>query len=32
MIDIDTSMTSGCVTSRDGTPIGYLKTGRARPS
>jgi pimeloyl-ACP methyl ester carboxylesterase len=28
MIDIGTSMTSGRVTSRDGTPIGYLKTGR----
>jgi pimeloyl-ACP methyl ester carboxylesterase len=28
MIDIDTSMTSGRVTSRDGTPIGYLRTGR----
>ena len=28
MFDIGTSMTSGCVTSRDGTPIGYLKTGR----
>ena len=28
MIDIGTSMTSGHVTSRDGTPIGYLKTGR----
>jgi pimeloyl-ACP methyl ester carboxylesterase len=28
MNDIDTSMTTGRVTSRDGTPIGYLKTGR----
>jgi len=28
MIDTGTSMTSGRVTSRDGTPIGYLKTGR----
>ncbi|HEY3647241.1 MAG TPA: alpha/beta hydrolase [Streptosporangiaceae bacterium] len=28
MIDIGTPMTSGRVTSRDGTPIGYLKTGR----
>src|SRR5690349_24767484 len=28
MTDLDTSMTSGRVTSRDGTPIGYLKTGR----
>ena len=28
MIDTDTSMTSGRVTSRDGTPIGYLRTGR----
>jgi pimeloyl-ACP methyl ester carboxylesterase len=28
MIDIGTSMTTGHVTSRDGTPIGYLKTGR----
>src|SRR5215475_2936657 len=28
MNDIGPSMTSGRVTSRDGTPIGYLKTGR----
>ena len=28
MIDTGTSMTSGRVASRDGTPIGYLKTGR----
>ncbi|MGH3200288.1 MAG: alpha/beta fold hydrolase [Streptosporangiaceae bacterium] len=28
MIDTGTSMTSGRVTSRDGTAIGYLKTGR----
>ena len=28
MTDFDPSMTSGRVTSRDGTPIGYLKTGR----
>ena len=28
MTEIDTPMTSGRVTSRDGTPIGYLKTGR----
>jgi pimeloyl-ACP methyl ester carboxylesterase len=28
MTDFDTSMTCGRVTSRDGTPIGYLKTGR----
>jgi pimeloyl-ACP methyl ester carboxylesterase len=28
MFDIGTSMTSGRVTSRDGTSIGYLKTGR----
>jgi pimeloyl-ACP methyl ester carboxylesterase len=28
MTDFDTPMTSGRVTSRDGTPIGYLKTGR----
>jgi len=28
MTNVDTSMTSGRVTSRDGTPIGYLKTGR----
>ena len=28
MTNIDTPMTSGRVTSRDGTPIGYLKTGR----
>ena len=28
MIDTDTSMASGRVTSRDGTAIGYLRTGR----
>lgn len=28
MIDIDTSMSSGRVVSRDGTSIGYLRTGR----
>src|SRR5213596_1169214 len=28
MTNVGTSMTSGRVTSRDGTPIGYLKTGR----
>src|ERR1700750_2415425 len=28
MIDTGTSMTSGRVTSRDGPPMGYLKTGR----
>jgi len=28
MTDFDTSMTSGRVISRDGTPIGYLRTGR----
>ena len=28
MTDTGTPMTSGRVTSRDGTPIGYLKTGR----
>jgi pimeloyl-ACP methyl ester carboxylesterase len=28
MIDTDTPVTSGRVTSRDGTPIGYLRTGR----
>ncbi len=28
MIDTGTSMTSGRVVSRDGTPIGYLKAGR----
>ena len=28
MIETDTTMTSGGTVSRDGTPIGYLKTGR----
>src|SRR6185295_3403762 len=28
LVGTGTSMTSGRVTSRDGTPIGYLKTGR----